>query len=85
MALSNKSRRRWSLIILLVGLPIYIVLAISIVSLLPRPNILLELLIYVVLGIIWIVPFKPIFSGIGKLDDSPENENGPENEKGEEP
>ncbi len=74
MALSNKSRRRWSLVILLVGLPIYIVVAISIVALLPRPNILLELLIYVVLGIIWIVPFKPIFQGIGKLDDEPEDE-----------
>ena len=77
MALSNKSRRRWSLVILLVGLPLYIIAAVSLVSLLGRPGFLLELVIYVVLGIIWILPFKAIFSGIGKAD--------PEEEKREEP
>ncbi|MEE9428338.1 MAG: DUF2842 domain-containing protein [Paracoccaceae bacterium] len=73
MALSYKSRRRWSLIILLIGLPIYIVIAVSIVDMLGRPNILIELLVYVGLGIVWILPFKPIFRGIGK-EDPPENE-----------
>ncbi len=68
MALSNKSRRRWSLVILLVGLPIYIVVAVTLVNLLGRPNILVELLIYIGLGIVWILPFKSIFSGIGKAD-----------------
>lgn len=69
MALSNKSRRRWSLVILLVGLPIYILVASVMVTWLAPQNILLELAIYVVLGIIWIVPFKPIFSGIGQMDE----------------
>ena len=68
MALSYKSRRRWSLIILVVGLPIYIVAAVTVVNLLGRPNILVELLVYVVLGIAWILPFKPVFQGIGKAD-----------------
>lgn len=68
MALSYKSRRRWSLIILLIGLPIYIVSAITVVNLLPRPNILLELIIYVALGIVWALPFKFIFKGVGKED-----------------
>lgn len=68
MALSYKARRRWTLIILLIGLPIYIALAVSLVALLPRPNILLELLIYVVLGVIWVIPFKYIFRGVGKED-----------------
>ncbi len=68
MALSNKSRRRWSLFILLVGLPIYIVVAISVVNLLGRPNLLVELFIYIVLGIVWILPFKSVFQGIGKAD-----------------
>jgi hypothetical protein len=72
MALSNKSRRRWSLIILLIGLPLYIIVAVSLVSLLGRQSFLLELAIYVGLGIIWILPFKAIFSGIGKAD--PEDE-----------
>lgn len=75
MALSGKARRGWSLVILLVGLPIYIVLAVSLVSLIGRPNILIELAIYVVLGIVWILPFKRVFQGIGKADpDVPANE-----------
>ena len=68
MALSYKSRRRWALFILLVGLPVYIVVAITIVGLLERPGLLTELLVYVVLGIVWIVPFKFVFKGIGQAD-----------------
>ena len=37
-------------------------------NLLPRPNIILEFIIYVVLGIIWIFPFKKIFLGVGQID-----------------
>ena len=75
MALSYKARRRWSLIILLIGLPLYIVVAVTLVNLLPRPNILLELLIYAGLGIVWALPFKFIFKGIGQADpDAPHDE-----------
>lgn len=68
MALSYKARRRWSLVILLVGLPIYIVTALSIVSLFERPAIWLEFLIYVGLGVLWAFPFKFIFKGVGQAD-----------------
>lgn len=68
MALSYKARRRLSLLILLVGLPIYIIVAVKAVSLLDRPSILVELLVYVALGIIWAIPFKFIFKGIGQAD-----------------
>lgn len=68
MALSYKARRRWSLVILLIGLPIYIVVAVTLVNLLPRPNVLLELVIYVALGIVWALPFKFVFKGIGQAD-----------------
>jgi len=68
MALSYKARRRWSLVILLVGLPLYIVAAVSIVGLLDRPPILVELLVYVVLGVLWALPFKFVFRGVGKED-----------------
>lgn len=68
MALSYKARRRWSLIILLIGLPLYIVVAVTLVGLLPRPNILLELLIYAGLGILWAFPLKAVFKGIGQAD-----------------
>jgi len=68
MGLSYKARRRWSLIILLVGLPVYIMVCVILTNLLPRPNIILEFIIYVVLGIIWIFPFKKIFLGVGQID-----------------
>ena len=74
MALSHKSRRRWSLVILLVGLPLYIVVSVSLINLLERPNLLIELIIYVGLGIVWILPFKSVFRGIGKAD--PQNGGG---------
>ena len=68
MALSYKAKRRWSLIILLIGLPAYIILCVVLTNLLPRPNIILEFIIYVALGIVWIFPFKKIFLGVGQVD-----------------
>ena len=68
MALSWKARRRWSLVILLVGLPIYVVLAVSLVNALGRPPFWLELVIYVCLGMVWILPFKSVFKGVGRAD-----------------
>ncbi|OYX27383.1 MAG: hypothetical protein B7Z10_00535 [Rhodobacterales bacterium 32-66-7] len=68
MALSYTARRRWALVILLVGLPVYIVTAITLVGLLERPHFLVELLIYAGLGILWAVPFRFIFRGIGQAD-----------------
>lgn len=68
MALSYKARRRWSLVILLVGLPLYIVVAVSVVNALDRPHFLVELLVYVVLGVVWCLPFRFVFRGVGKPD-----------------
>lgn len=68
MTIGYKNRRRISLILLLVGLPIYIIFAINLVALFERPSILAELLIYLGLGIIWAFPFKFIFKGIGQAD-----------------
>ena len=68
MALSHKARRRWSLVILLIGLPAYVVAAVTILNWLGRPPIWLELLIYVVLGIVWALPFKAVFRGVGRAD-----------------
>ena len=68
MALSYKARRRWSLLILLVGLPSYIVACISIISAFERPPILAELMVYITLGVLWALPFKFVFRGIGQAD-----------------
>lgn len=77
MALSYKARRRLSLLVLLVGLPAYIVAAVSIVSLFDRPSILVELMVYIGLGVIWAVPLKKVFKGIGQADpNAPDDEAG---------
>ena len=79
MALSHKSRRRWALIILLLGLPLYIILAIGCIGIayavFERPPIWVELAIYVVLGIAWALPFKRVFMGVGQADpNAPEDD-----------
>jgi Protein of unknown function (DUF2842) len=66
--LSYKARRRWTLVILLVGLPIYIVAVITVLNWLGQPSFLVELLVYVVLGFAWIAPFKSVFRGVGQVD-----------------
>jgi predicted membrane channel-forming protein YqfA (hemolysin III family) len=72
--LSYKNRRRWSLIILLIGLPLYIAGALFVVSLFDRPPFLLELAIYVFLGFLWMLPFKFVFTGVGKADPDADND-----------
>ncbi len=68
MALSYKARKRWALIILLIGLPAYVVVAVNLVDQISRPSVLLELAVYVTLGVLWALPFRFIFRGIGQPD-----------------
>lgn len=66
--LSYKARRRWSVALLLVGLPVYIIVAAMVMTAFNRPPFLVELAIYLVLGVIWALPFKMVFRGVGKPD-----------------
>lgn len=68
MALSYKTRRRLSLVVLLVGLPLYIALAWWLVSLFERPSVWVELGVYTALGIVWALPLKAVFKGVGQAD-----------------
>jgi hypothetical protein len=67
-----KARKRLALFVLVVGLPIYIVLAATIMSIMLNQEIRfawpIEVLIYVVLGIGWAFPLKWVFKGIGQPD-----------------
>jgi hypothetical protein len=47
---------------------VYVILAINILAFFERPSILLEVIIYLSLGIVWALPFKFIFKGIGQAD-----------------
>ena len=66
--MTYKTRKRLALLSLVVGMPIYIIIAVTIMSQAPRFPMVLELLTYVVLGIGWIFPLKRIFMGIGQPD-----------------
>jgi hypothetical protein len=68
MALSWKARRRWALFVLVIAMPLYVVVAVNIMDMFDRPPFLLELAIYVALGIVWALPLKKLFKGIGQPD-----------------
>ena len=72
MALSWKARRRWSLFILVVAVPLYIVVVVNVLDLFDRPPFWLELAVYVALGIVWALPLKAVFRGVGQPE--PEEE-----------
>lgn len=68
MALTYKSRKRWALVVIVLGLPAYIVAAVTVVNLFDRPSFWLELGIYVGMGVLWAFPFRALFRGIGQAD-----------------
>jgi len=68
MGLSYKVRKRLALVILILGVPLYIIVAVNLVALFERPSILVELLVYVGLGVVWALPLKSIFKGLGQAD-----------------
>lgn len=74
MALKYKTRRRLALLVLLVGLPVYIGLALYIISLFDRPSIWVEFAVYVGLGFLWMIPLRSVFLGVGQADpDAPDD------------
>lgn len=72
MALSLKARKRWTLLILLVALPLYVVVAVNVIDWANakwgRLPIWAEFFVFVALGILWALPFKPLFKGVGQAD-----------------
>ena len=68
MALSYKARKRWSLFVLLVVMPAYVVLVVSLMNTIARLPFWAEVLAYLVLGLGWILPFRRVFIGVGQPD-----------------
>jgi hypothetical protein len=68
MSLSWRARRRWALVVLLVGLPAYVALTVTVVGLFERPGILAELAVYLGLGLLWILPLRFVFRGVGRTE-----------------
>lgn len=71
--LSYKARRRWSLVLLLVGMPLYVVAAVTVINMIERPPFVVEILVYVALGFVWALPFKFVFRGVGRADPEAED------------
>lgn len=65
-----KTRKRLSILILVIGLPLYVIVAVSLMNWLDatygRQPIWIEVLIYLALGVVWALPFKRVFRGVGK-------------------
>ena len=68
MALNYKTRKRLALLVLLVGMPLYVVVAVTVMNRLPRLPLWAEVPVYLVLGFAWILPFKAVFKCIGQPD-----------------
>lgn len=66
--MTYKTRRRVALLVLLVGLPVYIVAAVSLVGWMDRPSFLAELGVYLGLGFVWMIPLRRVFLGVGQPD-----------------
>jgi len=66
--MSYRLRRILSVFVLLIALPIYVVIVISIMALFERPPLIIELLIYLALGVFWAFPLKSVFMGVGQED-----------------
>ena len=67
--MSYKLKRRLSLFILIVGLPLYVILIVNLISSFDRPIFLVELLIYLLSGIVWALPLRSVFRGVGQAED----------------
>ena len=67
--MSYKLKRRLSLFILIVGLPLYVILIVNVISSFDRPNFLVELLIYLLSGIVWALPLRSVFRGVGQAEE----------------
>jgi membrane protein implicated in regulation of membrane protease activity len=68
MAMSYKTRKRLTILIILVGVPLYLMLAVTVVALLPPLPIAVEFLMYVLLGVVWVFPLKSIVRGVSQPD-----------------
>ena len=68
MEIKYKTRRVLSLLILLIGLPLYAVCVVTGMTLLVDLPKIIELIIYLFFGVVWVFPLKFVFRGVGQAD-----------------
>ena len=64
--MSYRPRKILCAVLLMVGLPLYVVAASTLVGLFDRSGPLVELAVYVGLGILWALPLRGLFRGIAR-------------------
>ncbi len=81
MALSLAARKRLSILVLVVGMPAWVVVAVTVVNWADRTwgrlPLLAELAVYVCLGVLWILPFRALFRGVGQPAPRGKDDNAP--------
>lgn len=88
---AERARRRkvlWLTLLLLIGLPIYLILAASILGQLTQPQAagggeivkplhwLVELFVYIGLGVVWALPLRGLVAGVGRVAPVKERDGG---------
>ena len=63
---SYRLKKFLAILVLLLWLPFHIVLVLNILALFERPSLVVELLVYVIAGVLWALPFKALFKGVGQ-------------------
>ena len=63
---SYRLKKFLAILVLLLWLPFYIVLVLNILALFERPSLVVELLVYIIAGVLWALPFKALFKGVGQ-------------------
>ena len=70
--MTYKARKRLAIFVLVIGLPVYIILAVTVMSYMMTQEVrfplAVEFVVYVLLGIGWAFPLKWVFKGIGQPD-----------------
>ena len=66
--MTYRTRKRLALLVLVLGLPGYVAVAWVVLAAMGRQPILVEVAVYVVLGVIWVLPLRRLFLGLGRPD-----------------
>lgn len=64
--MTYRRRKLLAILVLVLGLPGYVAVAWVVVSAIGRQPLLVEVAVYVVLGIVWALPLRRLFLGLGR-------------------
>ena len=66
--MTYRTRKLVAILVLVLGLPGYVAVAWVVASAVGRQPLVVEIAIYVGLGVIWVLPLRRLFLGLGRPD-----------------